>query len=274
MKKITSYRDYLKSFNLKWKIRQPFRNMAVRILSLSSNIDCSKNWIRFPYYHHIFDDERKGFERHLDFFGNYGDFVSVDDALSILKDRAKINGRYFCITFDDGYKNHIQNAFPILDDRKIPVCFFIPVDFIGLSITEDNARCVDFQPNNVAIEFMTWNDCQYLADNAMIIGSHGMSHKAPVKMEINKFKEELVQSKSVIEEKLSVKCNHYCGPFGRANIDFDPNIHPLAVKEAGYLSFHTNTRGSMNRISNPFHIERDLCIAWQGEHELKYFFSL
>ena len=40
---------------------------------------------------------------------NYGDFISYDDAINLLKMGLKTNDKYFCLSFDDGFKNIYEN---------------------------------------------------------------------------------------------------------------------------------------------------------------------
>ena len=75
------------------RARSVARDLALRGLSLGRRIG-GRGWIRFPYYHHVFDDERRGFARQLDYLRQFGDFVAIDDAAAMLAsdDGTHING--------------------------------------------------------------------------------------------------------------------------------------------------------------------------------------
>src|SRR5438105_6196996 len=78
------------------------------------DLPSDRDWIYFPLYHFILDDERRGFDRHLRYMRRRGEFISIDDAVAAMSNPAGIGGRYFCVTFDDGVKNCLTNAVPIL----------------------------------------------------------------------------------------------------------------------------------------------------------------
>jgi hypothetical protein len=52
------------------RLRDAARTTAIAALSTSRDPKRTSGWIRFPYYHHVFDDERQGFARHLRSFKN------------------------------------------------------------------------------------------------------------------------------------------------------------------------------------------------------------
>ncbi|RPH94739.1 MAG: hypothetical protein EHM68_13630, partial [Lysobacterales bacterium] len=64
------------------------------------------------------------FEQHLDWIGRRYRFVSLDE-LAVTLEKQETNGKpVAAITFDDGYRDVYQNAFPILKRRGIPSAVF------------------------------------------------------------------------------------------------------------------------------------------------------
>ncbi|MCH7832759.1 MAG: polysaccharide deacetylase family protein [Proteobacteria bacterium] len=131
---VRTYRDFIAGQSLAAKARGLARDAALRALSLGRSPESTSGWIRFPFYHHVFDDERKDFGRQLDFMAGLGDFIGLDDAVAMLAAGSPIDGRYFCITFDDGFKNWHTNALPVLLDKKAPAAFFLVTGYIGASL--------------------------------------------------------------------------------------------------------------------------------------------
>ena len=70
---------------------------------------------------------------------NYGDFISYDDSILILREGLKPNEQYFCLSFDDGFKNILNNVTDILLKEKIPCMFFIPTSFIN-NLRQDSGQ--------------------------------------------------------------------------------------------------------------------------------------
>ena len=58
-------------------------------------------------------------------------FITLTEWVNIIKKQKKISNRYVIITFDDGLKNSIENAYPILQKYGGKGCYYIISDFIG-----------------------------------------------------------------------------------------------------------------------------------------------
>ena len=252
------------------------RNMALRGLSIGKRIDASDNWLRFPFYHHVFDDERAGFERQLRFLRQFGDFISMDDAVDILESGTAIDGRFFCLTFDDGFKSCMTGALPILTEIGAPATFYVVTSLIGMILPPDDpiARNVfGFKGDQTGLDFLSWADCRILVDAGMTIGSHTRSHPRLANLTEAEIISEMNLSKEDIENQIGQPCLHFCTPYGLAGSDFNLERDPELARLAGYRSFVTGHRGSMRQGSNPFAIQRDQLMANWGNHQLRYFFT-
>lgn len=252
--------------------RAAARQAAIQFHSLTRNPTGSSGWVRFPYYHHVFDDERAGFEQHIRYFKSIADIVSLDDALDLMATDTPIDGRYICITFDDGFKNWTENALPILKDADAVAAFFVATDYIGTDINVDSDKLLKFYDSgDKLMEFMNWDDCRALYNAGMIIGSHSVHHAHLADIDDENARVQLVDSKKAIEDALSVPCDHFCCPFGVPGVDFDPVRHPSMAKEAGYKSFLTTQRGANMFGTDAFAIRRDHMLANASLLEVRYF---
>ncbi len=270
------YKELNKLYNYRLHIHAWIRNSVVFSLSLYSKIGSKGEWIRFPNYHHVFNDERKDFIRQIRYLKNYGDFISLDDAVNIIAKNTGIGGRYFCLTFDDAFKNNYTNALPILLDHGCTGAFFVPTDYIGCDITKDWEIAQKFFNNTqypLPIEFMNWDNCRELINAGMVIGSHTCSHAKLSTMEACDAKTELLNSKLKIENKLGIVCRHFSAPFGTSGKHFLKDLHPKIAQEVGYCSFFTAERGANLQGTNPFNIRRDTLLAGWGNYQLRYLFS-
>ena len=272
------YRELKELYPLRRKIRSAFRDITILSFSLFSKFDKTQGWVRFPCYHHIFDDERKDFERQIKFLKNISEPISLDATVDMLEKKSRISGRYFCVTFDDGFKNCAVNAVPILIENSCTGAFFLPTDYIGCDIKKDR-EIVDrfFKVSSdvypVPVEFMDWEDCRELLKAGMTIGSHTCSHVPIDTLNDEELRAELLNSKRKIEKELKIECNHFCCPWGRIGKHFTIEREPRIAREIGYKSFFTTERGPNCNGADPLFIRRDHLISEWGNYQLRYFFQ-
>lgn len=105
-------------------------------------------WSGAPWivaYHRVVDDfasaaadsiaatliSRAMLERQLDWIGSRFDFVSLDEVASALERGAAFRRPAAAVTFDDGYADVYEHAFPLLKSRGIPAALFVVSDLIG-----------------------------------------------------------------------------------------------------------------------------------------------
>ena len=275
MQPTSSYAEFSKHFGRVGRFRAMARDAAVLALSIGRDIRNTSDWVRFPYYHHVFDDERGGFVRQLEYLRGFGEFISLDDVVHLLDSGDAIDGRYFCITFDDGFKNCMTNALPILIDKGVPAAFFVATDYINSNLERDREKLLSFfNSGQVLMEFLNWDDCRKMSAAGMTIGSHTVNHARLKDLSEENVQWELNTSKAMIEENLSQNCNHFCSPFGIPGRDYNVERDPGLVHAAGYKSMLTTERGATHQGALPHQIRRDHTLANWGNHQLRYFLSL
>jgi peptidoglycan/xylan/chitin deacetylase (PgdA/CDA1 family) len=230
-----------------------------------------REWVHFPLYHHILDDERRGFGRQLRHLRRYGDFLSADDAVDALANPGGIGGRYFCVTFDDGSKDSRTNALPILVERRCPAIFFLATDYIGLDLDADWDRVRRFPqpppPYRLPFEYLTWDDCRAMQAAGMAFGAHTCAHVRPSQLGPADFDRELRESRGRIERELGSPCHHFACPWGQPGQDFDLAVHPEHARRAGFRSFMTTEPGPNYAHADPFAIRRFPLLAthWNAQ---------
>ncbi len=75
------------------------------------------------------ETSKSHFENQLDYFINHHyQFFSMDEVFFNLQQKTP-SKNFVSITFDDGYKDNLTIAYPILKKRGIPFCVYITTDF-------------------------------------------------------------------------------------------------------------------------------------------------
>ncbi len=75
----------------------------------------------------------KMLERQLDWIGRRFRFVSLDELGALMESGSRLPERIAAVTFDDGYQDVYEHAFPLLKKKGIPAAVFVVTDLIGTS---------------------------------------------------------------------------------------------------------------------------------------------
>jgi peptidoglycan/xylan/chitin deacetylase (PgdA/CDA1 family) len=272
MTPVRTYADYAAAWTAAQRLRDLARDWALRGLSLARSPTRHSGWIRFPYYHHVFDDERQGFARQLAWMRKAGDFLALDDAIALLESGEPIPGRFFCLTFDDGFKNVLANAAPILDRFGAKATVYVASAYVGLDAVKDQERLRGFYDHGrLLVEFLDWADCRAWIAAGHAVGSHTHSHARLAALDETGVSGELTRSKAAIEAETGRPCRHFCAPFGLPDRDYRPERDPDLARRAGYRSFASGRRGRMAAGGPVFDLSRDHLLALWGDHQLRYF---
>ncbi|MFA4838877.1 MAG: polysaccharide deacetylase family protein [Candidatus Neomarinimicrobiota bacterium] len=115
------------------------------------------------------------------------------------------------ITFDDGYRNIYEYAFPILEEFHAPATVFIITDYIGKSNDWDShLGWIHFPHLNA-------DEIDKLHQKGWEIGSHGKSHRCLAGLRTDEIRMELSRSKEILEKEFACKVRYFASPFGKIN---------------------------------------------------------
>lgn len=123
------------------------------------------------------------FEKQIQYLTQHGyKVVSVEE----LSERFRLNEdveKYIAITFDDGYENNYEYAFPILQKYNATATFYIIRNAIGND------------------EYMNEEQIAKMVDAGMRIGSHTMSHSNLTLIDESMYQRELAGSKMLLGQR-------------------------------------------------------------------------
>ena len=87
-------------------------------------------FLRCLFCHYVFDDQARAFELAIAALCREGTFVTTERCLEMIEGRAPIDGPCFHLSFDDGFRNIVRNAAPVLRRHQVPALFFVPTDYV------------------------------------------------------------------------------------------------------------------------------------------------
>ena len=152
--------------------------------------------------------------------------------------------RLIALTFDDGYTDFYENAWPVLRRYGYPSTVFMVPGLAGRTNVWDSERLG-------AKKLLGWPEVKEIAAGGVSFGAHTNTHPFLTKISPRHMKEEILGSKKAIEEKAGRPVEFFCYPYG------DYNAEVLRqVREAGFLGSTTVKRGFTFRGDDPFELKR------------------
>lgn len=189
------------------------------------------------------------FEKHLQFFKSQGFQTLTFSQLEKFK-KQEIPFKEFpkkplMLTFDDGYRDNLENASPLLKKYGFNAQIFLLADPQIASNAWDASKT---EPSH---EIVSGNDRQRWILSAFEIGSHGFSHKKITEMSTEEAFAELRNSKLALEKEFQTPIQVYAFTYGDTNKDM------AALAEAAGYSYAVNTdTGGILIEESPYEIFR------------------
>jgi len=178
--------------------------------------------------------------------------VSLDAVIAHYVAGAALPRKAVLITFDDGYRDNLENAAPILLRHGYPAVIFIPTGFLD----DDTPLPHETALLEVGVRNPTvrWSDFSALEASGLRIESHGVSHTRLSELDPEEVTRELVVSKQRLEERLGREVEAFAYVKG-TSLDFGQE-HPDMVRQAGYKLAFSAIFGANSPQSDRFQLRR------------------
>ena len=193
------------------------------------------------------------FEEQMALLGEYG-YVPV--SLDAVRDHylygAELPARAALITFDDGYRDNLENALPVLRRHGYPAVVFVPIGFL------DDGRPLPHEEPlrllGVRNETLGWDELRELEAGGVRIESHGIGHRPLSELDPAEATREIALSKLRLEERLGREVDAFAFVKG-SQADYRPE-HASLVQQAGYKLAFTSVSGANGPESDRFRLRR------------------
>lgn len=157
--------------------------------------------------------------------------VSIAEGLPYLLGEKR--GKVAILTLDDGYKDNLANALPILREFGYTATCYLVADCIG------GHNCWDADQLKVEKPLMDLDELRQWLAGGMHLGSHTLSHPHLPQLTPTEKRREITESRTRLEALLGVPIEHLCYPYG----EYDQDCI-AAARDAGYKTAVTTTRGA------------------------------
>ena len=255
------------------------------------------------------------FDSQIAYLKRHAAMVTLEEAQAFIegKPRERATRCRVLITFDDGYLDNYELAFPILRSHGAQGVFFLVTSMVGsnhvpwwdhLAFLMKTARQRRFRlkyPCDLAVDldgngldetlrtisrlynrpenadperfmreirekaegdrlpeslrrFMNWSEAREMAEGGMAIGSHTHSHPMLSRLGAAEQRQELIQSRAILREKLGIPADSIAYPYG-VEESFSEQTQSIA-QEAGYRTGFSFYGGTNRGQANPYNIRR------------------
>jgi peptidoglycan/xylan/chitin deacetylase (PgdA/CDA1 family) len=178
--------------------------------------------------------------------------VGLDAVVAHYRDGAQLPRRPVLITFDDGYRDNLTHAAPVLERHGYPAVVFVPIGFL------DGDRPLPHEEQlaarGVVNATVDWGSLSELEAAGLRVESHGISHRALSTLPLDEAAREIVLSKLRLEERLGRTVEAFAYVKGSA-AHFDA-LHVSLLRQAGYSLGFTSISGSNALDTDPLRLRR------------------
>jgi peptidoglycan/xylan/chitin deacetylase (PgdA/CDA1 family) len=191
---------------------------------------------------------KNNFERHLWYLKFFGfqtiTLNQIKDFLDLKKPYSEFPKKPVLLTFDDGYKDNLKNAVPLLKKYGMTAQIFL----LGKKVDHNWWD----EKDGPTFGIMNAEERKTLAQSGVFeIGSHGNDHLKLTELTDDKVFQEMLISKSTLEQEFQTKITSVAYPFGLSS----PSVHASA-KKAGYTFGLNTSLGELHFADSLFNIFR------------------
>lgn len=195
-------------------------------------------------------------------------FVNLDEVADIIE-KGNTKHRFVCFTFDDGYRDNYEIAYPIFKKYNIPFTIYVTTDFYeqkallwwyvleDLCVTDEEflayrEKIFNLKTDQIESAFKEWfpgrnysfadmvnkmsltvAQIRELSDSGLCcIGSHTVTHPRLDKLTPEEQKYEISTSKHKLETVVGKQVEHFAFPYGYYNAATVPIVAECGYKTA------------------------------------------
>lgn len=180
--------------------------------------------------------------RYLRRHGYYS--ITVAEWARCIREKRSLPGRPIILTFDDGYEDFLDNAWPLLERSDFTATLFVVTEKVGTSADWDELA-------SAPLKLLGWDAVRKLADAGVEIGSHSASHKDFLTLTSEQVFDEGIRARDGLRASLGAEIDIIAFPWGRS----DPAGRE-ALRRGGYSVGLTTEGGASTLTDDPLHLPR------------------
>jgi peptidoglycan/xylan/chitin deacetylase (PgdA/CDA1 family) len=153
--------------------------------------------------------------------------------------------RPIVLTFDDGYADFYERAFPVLLRHRFVATLYVTTGYVG-----ETSRWLR-RSGEATRRMLTWEQLCELHQHNIECGAHSHTHPQLDVLPRRLADHEILRSKRLLEEHLNTRTSTFAYPYGYYTADVQED-----VRKAGFTSACAVKRRFCSSTSDPYALER------------------
>lgn len=211
------------------------------------------------YYHRVGERDvltrtANSFRDDLSYLKSNYECISFREMCERLGANQSLRRRSVVITFDDGYRDNLIEALPILKEIDLTATFFVATGFVGTGREFPHDLRGSVADERVHFPKLTWDDLRMMEEEGFEVGSHTVNHANMGSANREVVEREMEISLEMLNQKLGAKPRAFSFPWGKPQDISDWAIE--VAQRAGYYAATSAYGGTNTRGANLFNIRR------------------
>ena len=172
------------------------------------------------------------FEQHLQWLARWRSVVRLEETMGAATQRLT------AITFDDGFRDNLTVALPLLERFKLPITVFVTAGFVGRD------------------DYLSRSELREISRHPLVtIGAHGLWHRHFNKLTPKDAHLELIESRRLLESMTGRVVDLMAWPYGECNEELEQLSEECGYRASwsvwkGTNSIHSRWRVPLGRRDN------------------------
>jgi peptidoglycan/xylan/chitin deacetylase (PgdA/CDA1 family) len=217
---------------------------TLRVLMYHKINDVAENPLSVPVG--LFD-EQMGLLRDLGYT-----LVDLEQVLDHYTTGTPLPPRAVLITFDDGYRDNLENALEVLGRHGYPAVLFVPIGYLDTTLPLPHEERL--AQRGIVNRTIDWSDLPDLERGGIRVEAHGISHRPLADLEVDEAAREIVLAKLKLEEALGRPVRAFA--YVKGSEAHFKLVHLSLLRQAGYDIAFTSVSGANTPRTDPLRLHR------------------
>lgn len=153
--------------------------------------------------------------------------ISLTDFASWHNGKLELPENVVVLTFDDGFEDFYDSAFPVLRERNWTATVFLPTKLVG------GIENWDGQLKDSPRRLMNWAQIAELKEQGIEFGGHSLTHEDLTSLSSDELERQVRMPLEMIKQQIGDYANCFAPPYGRCNARVQGEIRKWCQASVG-----------------------------------------